>query len=39
MDYKDSTGALIMRIGFWGPLYYTYYNREPLGLSFHNALL
>ena len=26
-------GALIIRIGFWGPLYYTY-NKEPLKIGF-----
>ena len=24
----STTGTLIFRIGFWGPLYYTY-NKEP----------
>ena len=26
---EGNMGALIIRIGFWGPLYYTY-NKEPL---------
>ena len=25
---ESTLGALIIRIGFWGPLYYTY-NKEP----------
>ena len=25
---RDHVGALIIRIGFWGPLYYNY-NKEP----------
>ena len=25
-------GALIVRIGFWGPLYYTYNNKEPTAI-------
>ena len=26
---KDNIGALIIRVGFWGPLYYSYNNKEP----------